>query len=106
MKIEQQIIDALYRKLKGFTLEEDLRTEDGSLILVGRIRKKQIRRAVLNGNVSPMLDLLIADPARLGNLGTKRIRDGLCSLSKSQQESGKKLAECISALMRPDAKNE
>ena len=100
MNIEKQLVDALYKKIGGSSLKECIYSEDGKIHLTGKVRKRQIVRAVNHGCVEALIDLLIADPAMIGNFGTKRVRDGLGVLAKSHQKNGAELADSISRLLR------
>jgi len=99
---EKQIIDALYAKLAGLSFDRDIHLDDGAILIPfsARVRKSHIAKAVRAGAVSQLIELLVADPAQLGKMGTKRIRDGLDILAQSHQKDGAHLARSLSELLR------
>ena len=100
MDLESQLVNALYNKLGGCSLRNAVRLQDGSLAICGRVTKTQLKRAIRSGGADSLIDLLIADPSRLGKYGTKSVRDGLRSLAQSSISDGSSLAEAFSAILR------
>lgn len=100
MDLESCLVDVLYKKIGGCSLREDIYLPNGAVLICGRVRKSHIRKAIQQGAASILLDLLIADPARLGNYGTKHVRDGMSALVKSPPTNVESLVEAISQLLR------
>lgn len=102
MDIDQKLANALYAKLAGLSFDRDIIAEDGSILIPcnGPVRKSQIVRAVRNGESTLLIDLLMVDPAQIGRMRTKRVRDGLDDLAQSHQKDGAHLARSISELLR------
>jgi hypothetical protein len=97
MDLEKEIVNALYRKLGGYSFNSDVRAPDGTLLGV-RAKRYAIARFVRAGGLPVLMDLLVADPAYLGNYGSKHVRDGFKRLSADG--NGRTLAVEVSRLLR------
>jgi len=102
MNTNKDLINSLYRKFRGVSFADDIVCDtDGSILVPSNriMQKRLIARAVEKGCAAQLIDRMIVDPVQIGRMGTKRIRDGLGHLARSQQEDGTQLAKSFSALL-------
>jgi hypothetical protein len=100
MKLESQLADALFQKLGGLSFGDIHLSKENELLTGGRIKKRAIKRAIALEDILPLMDLLVPDPAKLHNYGTKRVRDGFKALAQRTPLSGVALATSVSEILR------